>query len=1024
MCGIFYILSNISFNLDNNSIENIIEKIKYRGPDFTNIVRDKNDIFVHTLLAIQGHNPQPYKYNNNYLLFNGEIYGTSSLEESKVKGIIKYDNIPNNFKSESDFLIDYFYKNNFGKIDELDGEFVINYVDKDNNKLHIITDPFGTKPFCFFKHKNYFIASSYESCVVKAMRQLKLNGNIEFVIPNTHYIYDINNYNLISKSEIVKWDFNPIYSKFDRWNIAFDNSIKKRTNTDKGIFIPLSSGYDSGCIVSSMINQGKKFKTYTFKGHEDIKILEDRRKRILSSNNKFYYVNPAHNMEKVYDKYFKRIENYNGYHYDGKPYSDIYEAHSCFGIYQIFQQARTDNQIIFLSGHGGDEIFSDYGNQENIGASILELDYTNVRSKWPNFDSSYGRNIIQMFERIGGCFGIESRYPFLDKQVVQEFLWLNDNIKNKEFKQCIAQYMRKYNFPFLSNEKSRVRIISEEEGGKQRFIDYVKKIKLNNNYIDYEYPYFDYNKFNKKLYRPKSKFKPPINYNPLYRSNIYYKYIEKNYYCIHAYKINLTRFVLPIHIKITHSLKCQIYMICTNKLHNKVSIIKITNGNIVFNKYNKNSMYYIIIIRNNNLFYLGSNNQKISFEGIDKHNSFTIDDYCEIPLYIISYLKDNKLFNLPDEYNDILYYINEKIRIGCNVFFIAYKDSCNTCRRYMKAIESAGLNTIGLKSVKHPFNYPDEMKISKTLEDNYGCKILEQFPTIINIYKNIDMINGIIASVKYVHMHGHTYFLLDNKHYNFKSRKIKLIITVGGSVYRFQKNKCNNFFNKYIDYSISQCTDLYDFGLKNNKLIHYPLDTEYITPDYSFKDKHYIIVGHFPSTSIVKGSEKIIKAIHNIYNNNSDKFKYIGIPTELNDLNKFSNHRVSFDEQLQRYKKCDIYIETLNLEFLLNNKKYPEINQKEKFGEWGNTCLEACYSGCIVISNCLFYEKYKKSYGIYPGFIIANTQKELEDKLKELILKPRDELLELKKKCVKWVKDYHSIEKIGKKMYNEIYSNL
>ena len=511
MCGIFYILSKNKLNLDNLIIEDIIQKIKYRGPDFTNIVRDKNDIFVHTLLAIQGYNHQPYKYNNNYLLFNGEIYGTSSLEESKVKGIIKYNNIPDNFKSESDFLIDYFYKNNFCKIEELDGEFVINYVDKDNNKLHIITDPFGTKPFCFFKNKNYFIASSYESCVKRSMEYLNLTGNIEFVIPNTHYIYDINNYNLISKTEIIIWDFNPKYSNYDRWNIAFDNSIKKRTNTDKGIFIPLSSGYDSGCIVASMIKLNKQFKTYTFKGKEDINTLENRKKIINRSNN-FYYINPKENIEEKYREYCNRIENYIGYHIDGTPYANIYEAYSCFGIYQIFQKARQNNKIIFLSGHGGDEIFSDYGNEGNKLASILELNYTNVRSKWPNFDSAYGRNIIQMFERVAGCFGIESRYPFLDKQVVQEFLWLDDDIKNSEFKQCIAQYMRKNKFPFLENKKCSVRVLTKEDGGNDYFFKISNKIHNELGIIKNTYPKFTGVK--NKLYRPTLTYKPNINYYP------------------------------------------------------------------------------------------------------------------------------------------------------------------------------------------------------------------------------------------------------------------------------------------------------------------------------------------------------------------------------------------------------------------------------------------------------------------------------------------------------------------------------
>ena len=516
MCGIFYILTKNSVNIESVDIDKFIEKIKYRGPDYTNIVRDDIGIFVHTLLAIQGINPQPYKHNDNYLLFNGEIYGTSNMEESKNKGCVKYDTIPSNFNSESEFLIDYFNTHKFSKFEDLDGEFVINYVDKESNKLHIITDPFGTKPFCFFKDENYFIASSYESCVKHAMEHLRLTGKIEFVIPNTHYIFDLTTYEKNSQSEIIKWDFYPRYSNYDRWNIAFENSIKKRTNTDKGIFIPLSSGYDSGCIVSSMINLNKDFKTYTFKGKEDIETLEKRREYIEKSNNEFFYINPKENIEEKYREYLTRIEAYTGYHIDGTPYTNIWEAYSCFGIYQIFQEARKDKQIIYLSGQGGDEIFSDYGNIENRSSSILNLNYTNVRSKWPNFDSAYGRNILQMFERVGGCFGIESRYPFLDKQVVQEFLWLIDDIKNSEFKQCISQYMNKSKFPFVKDKKCSVRVITDEDGGNTLFFNTLTKII--GDFKDINIPKYNIDTSNwsevKRKLRPSGDYKPEIKYYP------------------------------------------------------------------------------------------------------------------------------------------------------------------------------------------------------------------------------------------------------------------------------------------------------------------------------------------------------------------------------------------------------------------------------------------------------------------------------------------------------------------------------
>jgi asparagine synthetase B (glutamine-hydrolysing) len=222
---------------------------------------------VHTLLAIQGFNPQPYKTNKGYLLFNGEIYGTSKIGE------LKYNNIPENM-SESNFLETYLENNNFSKLDELDGEFVINYIDITNNSLNIITDPFYTKPFCYYRDDDIFIGSSYESCILNTLNILNISiNNIIYLKPNIHYMFELSSCKLKNEIEIIKWDFYPKFNDFNRWNNAFENSIKKRINTNKGIFVPLSSGYDSGCIVSALIKLNKKFETYTFKGQEDLTIL-------------------------------------------------------------------------------------------------------------------------------------------------------------------------------------------------------------------------------------------------------------------------------------------------------------------------------------------------------------------------------------------------------------------------------------------------------------------------------------------------------------------------------------------------------------------------------------------------------------------------------------------------------------------------------------------------------------------------------------------------------------------------------
>jgi hypothetical protein len=56
-------------------------------------------------------------------------------------------------------------------------------------------------------------------------------------------------------------------------------------------------------------------------------------------------------------------------------------------------------------------------------------------------------------EYVGGSYGIEVRYPFLDKNVVQEFLWLSVELKNKIYKSPIDNYLRVNKYPFNEGQK-------------------------------------------------------------------------------------------------------------------------------------------------------------------------------------------------------------------------------------------------------------------------------------------------------------------------------------------------------------------------------------------------------------------------------------------------------------------------------------------------------------------------------------------------------------------------------------------
>ena len=91
-----------------------------------------------------------------------------------------------------------------------------------------------------------------------------------------------------------------------------------------------------------------------------------------------------------------------------------------------------------------------FGNSNYYGSGQPKYFPKNLKKifPWKNFYGSSLRNYILKEECVGGAYSFETRYPFLDKQVVQEFLWLNSKLKNSNIKAPLFHYMKKHNYPF------------------------------------------------------------------------------------------------------------------------------------------------------------------------------------------------------------------------------------------------------------------------------------------------------------------------------------------------------------------------------------------------------------------------------------------------------------------------------------------------------------------------------------------------------------------------------------------------
>jgi asparagine synthetase B (glutamine-hydrolysing) len=473
MCGILF-----SSKLINN-LDDIIEYLKKRGPDHTEYLNINNYEFVHVLLSMTGNKftIQPFTYddNNIVILFNGEIYNFKEF---------------GNFNSDGECIIESYKKYGDNFIKMLDGEFAILLVDFSKNLIYYSTDIFSTKPLWVSNDSKDIGIASYESSLLrlgfKNINQVPANTTIKMSLPNKK---------IISKNTVYDFDLKQHKSNFKDWNKAFENAIIKRTkNIKHGIFIGLSSGYDSGLISCCLNKLNIKYKAYTINGGETKEIIDEREKN--TENIEFINLDSLlfkqlnNNLKKNCEKYILKIDNgdYDNYinmliqieenngnidlikklEIKKQKYLNMHNYrmngqllvndNGSIGMSYICSKARKEGRLIYLSGCGADEIISDYGfngvkhqGHSTIGGYFPE----NLKDvfPWKNFFDNTQRAYLMKEEMVSGASGIEGRYPFLDKYVVQEFLWLSNDLKNKNYKSVIHNYFVENNYPFENNIK-------------------------------------------------------------------------------------------------------------------------------------------------------------------------------------------------------------------------------------------------------------------------------------------------------------------------------------------------------------------------------------------------------------------------------------------------------------------------------------------------------------------------------------------------------------------------------------------
>ena len=406
---------------------------KFRGPDSTKILQIGDVTALHNLLSITGETTSQPVYSDDILYtFNGEIYNYADFGE---------------YKCDTKCIVDLYKSHGYLFPKKIDGEFALCLYDFKSKNVIIASDPFRTKPLHYVIDGAHFGVATYKSSLIKLGFK-----NIKEFPPNTIMcIPERSEGRYISAkriSHVYEFKLDQYKDTYDDWIKAFETSIWKRTrNIREKIFIGLSSGHDSGAIFCELKRQGVPFMSYSILNNEYKTVINNRLRNRHSQNltYKFGRVDNAIATKVIGSK----VEKYTKIGYD------IKKDKASLGLSSICRKALSGiPSKIYLSGCGADEIMSDYAyrgkpvfKSNSCFNGVFPEDLTDI-FPWKNFYGGTQKNYLMKEEYVCGAHGIEARYPFLDVNVVQEFLHLTHTLKNKYYKAPLKHYFDMNGFPY------------------------------------------------------------------------------------------------------------------------------------------------------------------------------------------------------------------------------------------------------------------------------------------------------------------------------------------------------------------------------------------------------------------------------------------------------------------------------------------------------------------------------------------------------------------------------------------------
>ncbi len=385
MCGIAGFIDYYGNCYNQNLIiDNMIDSLKYRGPDSNGKYLDKFATLGHSRLAVvdvkNGFQPM-IKHHNGIkytIVYNGELYNCPELKNNLLeKGYTFKTNC------DTEILLTTFIEYGHSCPEKLNGIFA--FAIWNEKELFIARDRFGVKPLFYTIKNSQFIFGSEIKALFKhadVRPQLDKIGILEIfaigpartptcgvfkdifeLAPATYAVYNKDGFHLSKYFKLTACEHTDNYEEtVQTVRYLLQDSIERQLVSDVPICTLLSGGVDSSIIsavaAQYLKKQDKSLDTYSFDFHQNneffkassFQAMQDRpfveiMIEKISSNHKFLEISYKDSLESLFEAVIAK---------DLPSMTDIDSSLLCFS--KLIKQ----NHTVCLSGECADEVFGGY----------------------------------------------------------------------------------------------------------------------------------------------------------------------------------------------------------------------------------------------------------------------------------------------------------------------------------------------------------------------------------------------------------------------------------------------------------------------------------------------------------------------------------------------------------------------------------------------------------------------------------------------------------------------------------------